>query len=157
MHGPRGYYSVFSLFFALGQTLPTVRGDGIYQPSMEYALHYMRDHKRWIHVFPESKVNQTGEMIRWKWGIGRLIMDGGSEIVVVPVWHKGMEDIMPEGVRFRPRPFQRLTVIFGDPIDFTDLLQDYQKGQAGEVETRIKITQRCKEAIEALSIREAER
>lgn len=64
---------------------------------------------------------------------------------------------MPEGVRFRPRLFQRLTVIFGDPIDFTDLLQDYQKDQAGEVETRIKITQRCKEAIEALSIREAER
>ncbi|RUP45989.1 acyltransferase-domain-containing protein [Jimgerdemannia flammicorona] len=142
----------FSFFFALGQTLPIVRGDGIYQPCMDYAVWCMRHHARWIHVFPESRVNQTREMIRWKWGVGRLVMEGGEESIVIPIWHRGMENIMRENDPFRPRLFQHLVVVFGDPVNLTDLLNDYREGRAGEIETRIKVTQRCREAVDALKV-----
>ncbi|ORY04343.1 endocardial fibroelastosis 2, partial [Basidiobolus meristosporus CBS 931.73] len=113
----------FSLFFYLGQTVPIVRGDGIYQPAVDFAIDRMNDGK-WIHIFPEAKVNQTDKLIRFKWGVGRIIMESKKPPIVVPFWHKGMSDIMPEGRRIPiPRVGQTLKVVFGDPIDLSTLLE----------------------------------
>ncbi|KAI7860353.1 acyltransferase-domain-containing protein [Circinella umbellata] len=77
-----------SLFFALGQTIPTIRGSGIYQPGVDYAIH-KSNQNGWIHIFPEARVNQTTSMIRFKWGVGRIIMESDRCPIVIPVWHNG--------------------------------------------------------------------
>lgn len=44
-----------ALFFSLGKTFPIIRGEGIYQPAMDYAANLMRSGV-WMHFFPEGKV-----------------------------------------------------------------------------------------------------
>ncbi|ORX67053.1 hypothetical protein DL89DRAFT_259590 [Linderina pennispora] len=74
------------MFFAYGQTIPTIRGAGIHQLGMEIALQRLREN-RWVHVFPEGKVNQDDSLLRLKWGVGRLIMESDRVPIVVPMFH----------------------------------------------------------------------
>ncbi|KAI8320224.1 Phospholipid/glycerol acyltransferase, partial [Martensiomyces pterosporus] len=85
---------LLNAFFAFGQTVPTVRGDGIYQLAVEIALRKMNEN-RWVHVFPEGKVNQGQQLIRFKWGVGRLIMESERTPIVVPMFHDGLKEVMP--------------------------------------------------------------
>ncbi|CAG8585534.1 1652_t:CDS:2 [Paraglomus occultum] len=128
-----------SYFFSLGRVVPTVRGAGIHQPAMNYALDRLNDGE-WVHIFPEGKVNQTASLIRFKWGIGRLLMETHNLPIVVPLWHKGLEDVMPEE---RDNPFipligKDIKILFGDPIDLKELLAELQ--EVDETTTRIRIT-----------------
>ncbi|KAI8343290.1 acyltransferase-domain-containing protein [Chlamydoabsidia padenii] len=83
------YTTLFkATFFSMGQAIPTIRGGGIYQPAMDFAINKL-NHAGWIHVFPEGKVNQTPMMLRFKWGVGRLIMDSDPCPIVIPIWHQG--------------------------------------------------------------------
>ncbi|KAI8384784.1 acyltransferase-domain-containing protein [Radiomyces spectabilis] len=79
-----------SLFFSLGQAIPTIRGCGIYQPAVNFAIH-KANQNGWIHIFPEARVNQTASMIRFKWGVGRIIMEADRCPIVIPVWHNGTQ------------------------------------------------------------------
>ncbi|KAI8143477.1 acyltransferase-domain-containing protein, partial [Fennellomyces sp. T-0311] len=79
------YTSLFrSIFFSLGQAIPTIRGSGIYQPGVDFAIHKINENG-WIHIFPEARVNQTTSMIRFKWGVGRIIMESDRCPIVIPV------------------------------------------------------------------------
>lgn len=47
-----------------------------------------------IHIFPEGRVNQPklnprGGMFRWKWGVGRILMDSKVMPEVIPMWISG--------------------------------------------------------------------
>ncbi|CDH56966.1 tafazzin homolog [Lichtheimia corymbifera JMRC:FSU:9682] len=75
-----------SIFFSLGQAIPTIRGSGIYQPAVDYAIH-KANQNGWIHIFPEARVNQSDAMIRFKWGVGRIVMESERCPIVIPVWH----------------------------------------------------------------------
>ncbi|KAI8372038.1 acyltransferase-domain-containing protein [Choanephora cucurbitarum] len=89
------YTSIFrSYFFALGQTIPTIRGGGIYQPGVDFAIDKI-NHQGWIHIYPEAKVVQENKMIRFKWGVGRILMDADHEPIVIPIWHRGMHLAKP--------------------------------------------------------------
>ncbi|KAJ1795718.1 Lyso-phosphatidylcholine acyltransferase, partial [Coemansia sp. RSA 2399] len=81
-------------FFALGQTIPTVRGDGIYQLAVEIGLQKLRDNK-WVHVFPEARVNQESELLRFKWGVSRMIMESERIPIVIPMYLSGMSKVLP--------------------------------------------------------------
>ncbi|RKP26880.1 acyltransferase-domain-containing protein, partial [Syncephalis pseudoplumigaleata] len=76
--------AILDQFFQLGKTLPVVRGDGIYQPAINFALDRLNDGE-WIHVFPEARINQAPDMIRFKWGVARLIMECKQLPIVIPL------------------------------------------------------------------------
>ncbi|RIB08886.1 Tafazzin-like protein [Gigaspora rosea] len=130
-----------SKFFALGQVIPTIRGAGIYQPAMNFALDRLNEGK-WIHIFPEAKINQTTELIYFKWGIGRLIMESINPPIVIPIWHKGFEKVMPKERDHTWIPLfgKNIVIVYGDPIDFKDILINYHAGKTDEATVRIIVT-----------------
>ncbi|KAI8055106.1 acyltransferase-domain-containing protein [Syncephalis plumigaleata] len=112
---------VLDQFFQLGKTLPIVRGDGIYQPAINFALDRLNDGE-WVHVFPEARINQDPNMIRFKWGVARLIMECRQSPIVIPIWHHGMADIMPLKSKIPlPRLNKSLVMTVGQPIPLDDL------------------------------------
>ncbi|KAF9468914.1 acyltransferase-domain-containing protein [Collybia nuda] len=120
---------VFSTFFRLGQTLETFRGKGIHQPAVDTAIKKL-DQGHWVHLYGEGKVNQPSTyqkdgngipyLPRFKWGVGRIVMECAIPPVVIPMWLTGFEDLMPEGrsfpYKYLPRPGAQLSVTFGEPL-----------------------------------------
>ncbi|KAJ2032376.1 Lyso-phosphatidylcholine acyltransferase [Coemansia sp. S610] len=120
-------------FFALGQTIPTIRGDGIYQLAVEIGIQRLRENK-WLHIFPEGKVNQDETIGRFKWGVGRLIMESERVPIVLPIFFTGMKEIMPLSQKVpvpRPNPFKStLFLKVGDEIDFTAQIEEWKNARA---------------------------
>ena len=131
--------AVFSAFFSLGKTFPIIRGKGLYQPAMDFALDLLRD-GQWLHFFPEGKVvvsdreNQVKSSrldtdinvceeveckpkpsYELKWGLARLLLDhiysdnSCEEVEVLPFYHMGMEEILPTKEPYIPRLNKRTT------------------------------------------------
>ncbi|GJJ76384.1 monolysocardiolipin acyltransferase [Entomortierella parvispora] len=154
-------------FFRYGQIVPIIRGNGIYQPAIDKSINLLRSGK-WVHIFPEGKINQTDQLIRLKWGVGRILMEyGGPPIaqggkpmdevempIVIPIYHLGMEDILrlfPDNSSpIFPKLGMPLTIVFGEPIEFGSLMQEYKEGKIDEVEARVKMTERVFDALEEL-------
>ncbi|ORX43478.1 acyltransferase-domain-containing protein [Hesseltinella vesiculosa] len=144
------YTDIFkATFFTCGKAIPTVRGAGIYQPAVDYAIARLKQ-GGWIQVFPEGKVNQTGQLIRFKWGIGRMIME--AEPTVIPVWHQGMDNVRPLQGPFA-RLGQKVTLVFGNPIDYQPILHAWKRGELTDTEARIQLTQLTKDALSDLETR----
>nr|XP_027201790.1 tafazzin-like isoform X2 [Dermatophagoides pteronyssinus] len=179
---------IYTTFFALGKTFPMIRGDGIYQPAMNYASKLMRDGE-WLHFFPEGKViprpeNADPKLLNFtlvdgkydqsqqqqlvnnddktslsdkqqqyslKWGMARLIIEHVlsegkdqddeyhqikpleefssisdlppsssksnqsdetlPEVDVLPMYHFGMDDVLPTKKPYIPRIFCRVTFL----------------------------------------------
>ncbi|KAJ2855335.1 Lyso-phosphatidylcholine acyltransferase, partial [Coemansia asiatica] len=120
---------VSNAFFALGQTIPTVRGDGIYQLAVEIALQRLAENQ-WLHVFPEGRVNQTDRLLRLKWGVGRMVMESERTPVVIPMIIRGMREVLPMYQPIplpRPNPFSSVFYMrVGDPIDFAEQLAQWR-------------------------------
>ncbi|KAG0225580.1 hypothetical protein BGX31_007598 [Mortierella sp. GBA43] len=165
----RGLWSAASAFFRLGQIVPIIRGIGIYQPAIDKSINLLRS-GRWVHIFPEGKINQTDQLIRLKWGVGRILMEyGGPPVVeggqpmdelempiVIPIYHVGLEDVLrlyeDNSSPVIPKFGMPLTIVFGEPIDFRPLMKDYKEGKLQEVEARIKITERVYDALDELKL-----
>lgn len=102
---------VLANFFASGQVIETIRGGGVFQPAIDRAVKLLQEGE-WvsrlfsvvveyksrpytqIHIFPEGKVNQhkmnpPGGLFRFKWGIGRIIMDSEVMPEIIPMWLSG--------------------------------------------------------------------
>ena len=112
-----------SFFFRMGNCLPIVRGDGIYQPVMNEILEELNK-GAWLHIFPEGKINVEKTMMRLKWGVGRLISDCQETPIVLPFFHFGMDDILPNKLPYRPLINKKLTVLIGSPIYFDDMVKE---------------------------------
>jgi len=143
-----------SLFFSLGKVVPIRRGDGIYQVGMDFASQKLNQGD-WVHIFPEAKVNQAPGMVRFKWGIGRLIQESKEAPLILPFYHRGMANIIPldernENKRWYPLPCQKLIVIFGNVIDAQELLASCQRKGLDYRETRIELTRLVQTEVEKL-------
>ncbi|KAG6454315.1 hypothetical protein O3G_MSEX008634 [Manduca sexta] len=138
--------ALHSCFFALGKCVPVVRGAGVYQPAMDFCVERL-SRGEWVHIFPEGRVNVDKEHIRFKWGVGRLIADSAQAPLVVPVWHEGMDQVLPNCepylLKFRKRVFLNV----GEPIQIHHLLERLRKSNASEEETRKAITDRIQEEL----------
>jgi 1-acyl-sn-glycerol-3-phosphate acyltransferase len=91
-------FSIFSYLFGAGQVLPTDRGRGVYQPSIDRSIELL-ERGQWVHIFPEGYVNMSrrAHMRRFKWGIGRMLMEAGLQStkrpLVIPMWISGESSI----------------------------------------------------------------
>lgn len=114
--------ALYRWFFTAGQVLPIRRGQGIGQPSMDRAVHLMKE-GGWVHIFPEGRIiggdPEWGRGKRLKWGVSRLISESPIAPLLIPIMHWGMDRIKPvhEGIRL----FQSVQIAIGDPINLTDL------------------------------------
>ncbi|XP_061187651.1 tafazzin-like [Saccostrea echinata] len=111
-----------ALFFSLGKAIPTIRGEGIYQKPMDFAMEKI-DQGGWVHVFPEGKINLEKTYMRFKWGIGRLLTEAKQCPIVLPYYHMGMDDALPTKTPYIPRIKKKITILVGTPIDFTEEIE----------------------------------
>ena len=128
-----------SKFFSLGRGVPVIRGAGVYQQAMDFMVNKLNEGE-WVHTFPEGKINMDNELIRLKWGIGRLIADCKTAPLVIPMWHVGMEKILPNKWPYIPRIGKRVTLVIGDPLNLSGMVKQLQQEKASPVEMRKKLT-----------------
>ncbi|KAG8705156.1 hypothetical protein FRC11_009269 [Ceratobasidium sp. 423] len=151
--------SVYNWFFRNGQVIETVRGAGVHQPAVDFAVAKLNS-GAWVHVFPEGKVNQEscragGQLLRFKWGVGRLIMSTTKTPVVIPMHISGLHKVMPEPRRFKflPRPGHHISITFGDPTALTqqvdNLVQRWRSSRPSiqTLETSASISPPVREAV----------
>uniref|UniRef100_A0A5S6QX95 Tafazzin family protein n=1 Tax=Trichuris muris TaxID=70415 RepID=A0A5S6QX95_TRIMR len=128
---------LYSAFFSSGRCIPVVRGMGVYQAGVDRCLDVLNNNG-WIHVFPEGRVNFSRAPMRLKWGVGRLINEAKRVPMVLPIWHIGMEKVLPEHACV-PRILKKVLIYFGKPIDRTVFEKVRASSHSKEVK-RIKST-----------------
>ena len=71
-------------FFGMGQVIPVSWGEGVFQEGMRIAQERL-DRGDWVHIFPEGRVNQTGRIWPFKWGVGQLVLETTRRHGVGPI------------------------------------------------------------------------
>ncbi|XP_043586228.1 tafazzin isoform X3 [Bombus pyrosoma] len=140
-----------SYFFMLGKCIPVIRGGGVYQEAIDFCIEKLAAGD-WVHVFPEGKVNMFKDNMRLKWGVGRLILESPVTPLVIPIYHLGMDEVLPNEPPYRLKIRKKVTLNYGEPIDFTELLEQLRASKASEVEARKAITDRIQEELIKLKI-----
>ena len=143
--------SLTAALFGLGKNLPTVRGAGITQPSIMQMQENLKN-EPWCHVFPEAMCNQTGHLMPFKWGVGKLIANTHEPPIVIPMAHRGMDLMFPRNkTKLYPR-FTTLKVICGDEVDVSNEWERYQLAATEDQRREIyqQITTKIQEAVQIL-------
>lgn len=155
---------LYGAFFRAGQVFETFRGGGISQAAVDDSIKKLNEGK-WLHVFPEGKINQPcfnpkGGIFPFKWGMGRMIMEAHSMPVIIPMWIKGTDQVMPEPRQFPnriPLPGRELSITFSDDPTLNDAVSDMKaqwlaRGRPEEetANTRSQITARIQDSVMAL-------
>lgn len=89
----------------------------------------------------------TKELLRLKWGVGRMIYESPVLPIIIPIWHIGMDDILPNEPPYYLRFGKKVTYNFGKPIDLSQLVKRLREQNATDVEVRRIITDKIQEAL----------
>jgi len=129
---------LLSKYWALGKVVPITRGWGPNQPAIDFLLQRLNEGS-WVNIFPEAKVvDNPSKSLPYRWGTGRLIMESKKLPVVVPVYHVGMNTVLPNPQnpgQAQPavlRPGKLVTVCIGEPLDFEAERSELSKGNPHE-------------------------
>lgn len=129
-------------FFKAIDAVPVQRGEiHLAQAALNAALEILEE-KNAFGIYPEGTRSLDGRLYRGKTGVAWLALTAG--VPVVPVALAGTEEILPVGRR-RPR-LRKVTVRFGEPLDFSEL-----HGQARSAKVRLQVTDQVMAAIHELS------
>ncbi|KAH8292571.1 hypothetical protein KR018_003108 [Drosophila ironensis] len=134
-----------SLFFMLGKCIPVVRGNGVYQEAINLCIQKAAE-GHWIHVFPEGRVNMDKEEIRLKWGVGRIIYESPTIPIVLPLWHEGMDELLPNVEPYMFNRKKQVTFNVGQPLDLSQFVLEMKRRQVPEPEARKLITDKIQAA-----------
>jgi len=122
-HAPeeRNFYKNFlaASIMRLTKSIPLIRGKGIWQEGVGRLIEAVRDGGI-LHIYPEGTRTRTGKIGEPKVGIGRIVYESGAP--VVPMYHRGLEKILPIGTVV-PRIFHHVYASVGEPIYFDEELK----------------------------------
>jgi monolysocardiolipin acyltransferase len=135
-----------ALIFLYGKGIPVVRGDGVFQEAMDLCLDKLK-RGAWVHVFPEGRVNMTQEWLRLKWGVGRLVNESPTLPIVVPLWHIGLDEMLPNEPPYVPRPGKKILLNIGQPIDLSGTMDHVRESKYDEVAARKFITDKIQDEL----------
>ncbi|KAH9818006.1 acyltransferase-domain-containing protein [Melampsora americana] len=149
--------------FHSGQVIETFRGQGIHQPAIDTAIDKLNK-AQWVHIFPEGRVNQDGidptKLLRFKWGVSRLVLEAAQPPIILPIYLKGFENVMPEDrswpFTLLPRPFQSLKIFIGPPISpFVHLRERFRDAkEIDRVKIRIELAAQLRDQLSRLGDQE---
>jgi monolysocardiolipin acyltransferase len=115
-------------FFSLGKCIPIIRGQGVYQRGVDFIIDRLNHAGDWLHIFPEGGINlERKELRRIKWGVGRIISECKKAPIVIPFWHTGMADVLPNKEPYYPRFGNKVLVNVGQPLKLEDILKSVEK------------------------------
>jgi len=128
-------------FFGWGRVVPTVRGWGVNQACIKLC-HEKLNIGGWVHLFVEGKVNIDHRLIRPKWGAAKLLQDAKRTPIVLPMWHIGMDELLPNKKPWRhiPQIGSKVTLVVGDPIDLSEKIEALKRSRYTRTEIRKKIS-----------------
>lgn len=76
-----------------------------------------------------------------------MIFESPVTPIVIPIWHIGMDEVLPNYPPYRLHSRKNLTFNFGRPIDFTESIKALRERRATDMEARKVITDRIQEEL----------
>lgn len=92
------------------------------------------------------------EFIRLKWGVGRMIYESPKLPIIIPIWHEGMDSVLPNTPPYYLRFGKKVTVNIGKPIQLSSLVQSLKERNVQEPEARKLITDKIQEELLVSSV-----
>lgn len=92
------------------------------------------------------------EHMRLKWGIGRILYETYPHVkpIILPIFHEGMDDMLPNYPPYYFRLNSKLTFNFGKPIDLSATMKMIFDKKVDEVKARQIITDELQSRLEDL-------
>lgn len=91
--------------------------------------------------------------MRLKWGVGRILYESYPVIPkIIPIWHEGMDELLPNYPPYYFRLNKKLTFNFGKPIDISDTMKNIFDKKVDEVTARKIITDKLQDELNILRI-----
>ena len=117
--------------------------------SVEEVIRLLREGGAFVGLHPEGKRSQSDDpytLLPARPGVGKIIQQTRGRATVIPVFVNGLcNDIAQQIAGNYTNKGERVTIVFGDPIDFGDLLDG-----APSNDLHVRISERALDAVRAL-------
>jgi monolysocardiolipin acyltransferase len=92
--------------------------------------------------------------MRLKWGIGRILYESYPTVkpIILPIFHEGMDDLLPNAPPYYFRLNSKLTFNVGKPIDLSATMKSIFDRKVNEEEARKIITDALQKELEVLRV-----
>jgi len=131
-----------------GKVIPIERGAGLNQYGVHLSIEKLNQGD-WVHLFPEGKIITGGKLQKLRWGIGKLIESSNPTPYVIPIYHLGLDKVMPGNIL--PRPIGKdVSVLIGEPLYFDQILKKHREQNSPVTQIHIDITLQVEQELRKL-------